>query len=77
MIEKNQFIKLTGPNSLPLYINPQFIGSILPEDDETHIRKSVISMVFFSNDKIIGVMESPEEIIKIINKSSVFTIKTK
>jgi uncharacterized protein YlzI (FlbEa/FlbD family) len=71
MIEKNKFIKLTGPNSLPVYVNPQFIGSISSEDNITHI-----SMIFL-NDKFIDVMESPDEIIKIINKSSGFIIKTK
>ena len=71
MIEKNQFIKLTGPNSLPVYVNPQFIGSISSEDNITHI-----SMIFL-NDKFIDVIESPDEIIKIINKSSGFIIKTK
>jgi|688.fasta_scaffold524078_2 hypothetical protein len=71
MIEKNQFIKLTGPNSLPVYVNPQFIGSISSEDSVTHI-----SMIFL-NDKFIDVIESPDEIIKIINKSSGFIIKTK
>jgi hypothetical protein len=71
MIEKNQFIKLTGPDSLPVYVNPQFIGSISSEDSVTHI-----SMIFL-NDKFIDVIESPDEIIKIINKSSGFIIKTK
>jgi uncharacterized protein YlzI (FlbEa/FlbD family) len=71
MIEKNQFIKLTGPNSLPVYVNPQFIGSISSEDSVTHI-----SMIFL-NDKFIDVIESPDEIIKIINKSSGLIIKTK
>ena len=71
MIEKNKFIKLTGPNSLPVYVNPQFIGSISSGDNITHI-----SMIFL-NDKFIDVMESPDEIIKIINKSSGFIIKTK
>jgi uncharacterized protein YlzI (FlbEa/FlbD family) len=71
MIEKNQFIKLTGSNSLPVYVNPQFIGSISSEDSVTHI-----SMIFL-NDKFIDVIESPDEIIKIINKSSGFIIKTK
>ena len=71
MIEKNKFIKLTGPNSLPVYVNQQFIGSISSEDNITHI-----SMIFL-NDKFIDVMESPDEIIKIINKSSGFIIKTK
>jgi hypothetical protein len=71
MIEKNQFIKLTGPNSLPVYVNPQFIGSISSENNITHI-----SMIFL-NYNFIDVIESPDEIIKIINKSSGFTIKTK